>query len=159
MAVSITESPIVPNLYSPSSAISFNVSNGTMYLSTVRNAIRLPLYVATITMQKSHQNPTKNLADAVIAEKYPPIGNQKCHCHFFVFRDNWVTTENGTDHVPWVNKAPNENKMLSLKSPNPTLRSCRWRAGLSLVMANTTMAQNGIVEKIGSQTSGLNGFK
>ena len=90
MAVSIAESPIVPNLYSPSSAISFNVSNGTMYLSTVRNAIRLPLYVATITMQKSHQNPTKNLADAVIAEKYPPIGNQKCHCHFFLY---FATTE------------------------------------------------------------------
>ena len=76
MAVSIAESPIVPNLYSPSRAISFNVSKGTMYLSTARNAIRLPLYVATITMQKSHQNPTKNLADAAIAEKYPPVGNK-----------------------------------------------------------------------------------
>ena len=54
--------------------------------------------------------------------------------------------------------APNENKMLSLKTPNPTFRSCRGRAGLSLVMTNTAMAQKGIVAKIGSQTSNLNGF-
>ena len=72
MIVSNEVPPIVPNLYSPSSAISFNVSNGALYLSTVRNAIRLPLYVATITMQKSHQNPTTNLTDAIIGEKNPP---------------------------------------------------------------------------------------
>ena len=107
MADSLAESPIVPNLYSPSSAISINVSIGTMYLSTVRNDIRLPLYVATITMQKSHQNATKNLADAVIAEKYPPIGNQKCYCHFFCISrqlsnnsENENGIEKGTDHVP-----------------------------------------------------------
>ena len=67
--------PIVPNLYSPFCAISLNVSKGALYFSMARNAIRFPLYVATIIMQNSHQNPTMNLTDAITGEKNPPEEN------------------------------------------------------------------------------------
>ena len=63
--------PSVPNLYSPS-ASSWRVSNGGLYLSTARNAMRFPLYVATITIQNNHQNPTNILLDGVRNGIYPP---------------------------------------------------------------------------------------
>ena len=49
--------------------------------------------------------------------------------------------------------------MLSLKSPKSLLCSFNDRTRLSLVMANTVMAQNGTEAKISNQTSNLNGFR
>ena len=70
-----------------------------------------------------------------------------------------IKIEQPIDYVPCVNKEPNEKKMLFPKSPNSVLRFLHVSLGLSFVIINITVAPNGIVAKIGSQTSNLKRFQ
>ena len=56
---SVEAPPDVPNMYSSWSTNSCIVLNGTRYFSTVRNAMRFPLYVAVIITVTSNQQTSR----------------------------------------------------------------------------------------------------